>query len=53
MQPGFDVTTTSGVRVGDVRGLAAPELGGHLRLHQVEDAGAAAADLALGERHDA
>src|SRR5215213_10657318 len=38
--------------LADVRGLPAAQLTGHLRLHQVEDAGAAAADLWFGERHE-
>src|SRR5437667_8364288 len=36
----------------DMSGLAAAEGGGHVRLHQVEDACAAAADIAFGDRHD-
>ena len=47
---GSDDDVRSGRR--DVRGLAEAELGGHVRLDEVEDAGAAAADLGLGQRND-
>ena len=48
MHPGLDVTTRSGVAADRLRRLAAPELCGHGRLRQVEDARAAAADIAFG-----
>ena len=38
-------------RVGQDCRLAPTEFGGHRRLRQVEDAGAAAADVALGDGH--
>ena len=41
-----------GARVGDVGDLPAAELSGHLRLDQIEDAGAAAADLGVGKRDE-
>ena len=52
MHPGLVVATTSGRASIDVGVFATAQFGGHLRLHEVEDAGAAAADVAVGNRHE-